>query len=106
MPYKIKMKIDKAGLARIIDRKKRLLHKNINSVVRQEVIPHLITLVMVGYDGLSERMDMLPEDPTNPANWREEFREQLATDLSDTYRVEGDKIIFGMFGNFGNVIIS
>jgi hypothetical protein len=44
-------------------------------------MPYLIDLIMDGYDRLSDRMSTLPEDPTNPANWRTEFKAKLHEEL-------------------------
>ncbi len=96
MSFKLKAKVDKAKLKQIVDRYKKLLRKNIFTVIQRDAIPHLITLIMSGFDGLGDRMELLPEDPTNPSNWRQEFLAQLEQDLSETFRIEGDRVVFGL----------
>lgn len=95
---KLRLKVDTAKLTKIIAKKKKLLRANLRTVLIFDAVPILMELIMAGYDGLGDRMDLLPEDPTNPANWREEFREQLEQDFADSFCVEGDTIIFA-FGN-------
>ncbi len=93
---KLRLKVDTAKLTKIIAKKKKLLRANVQTVLFNDAIPHLIELIMAGYDGLGDRMDLLPEDPTNPANWREEFRDLLQDDLVETIAVEANKITFGL----------
>ncbi len=96
MVFKFNLQVDKSKIKKLLDNRGKLLNKNIAAVIRRDAIPHLITLIMIGYDSLGDRMEMLPEDPTNPANWREEFREQLATDLAESFSIQGNKIIFAL----------
>jgi len=96
MPFKIKAKVDTTKLKKLIDKKKKLLRKNIATVVETDAIPQLVALVMAGFDGLGDRMSLLPEDPTNPLNWRQEFQDQLHDDLSDTYAVQDGGISFAL----------
>jgi hypothetical protein len=95
MVFKIKInaKIDKAALSRIIQEKQKLIKENIREVMRHKALPHLIDLVMGGYDELSDRMEAGPEDPTNPANWRSEFLSKLREDLEDNLILTGDRIV-------------
>lgn len=96
MPIKIKAKVDRSKLKRVLEQKQRLLHHNIAYVIRNEAVPYLISLIMNGYDRLSDRMDLLPEDPTNPANWREEFLDLLESDFEDNFFFQDNKIIIRM----------
>lgn len=90
---KIKLKIDQSSLRGIILANQKLILDNIVAVVRNEAIPDLIEKIMVGYDSLSDRMDTLPEDPTHPANWRDEFFLKLHQDLHNTFTVVGNRVI-------------
>lgn len=78
---------------RIIQAKLKLVKDNIKNVMKKEAIPHLIDLIMKGYDFLGERMEELPiEDPTNPANWRSVFKAKLEEEAEETFtfdRVSG-----------------
>lgn len=89
---KLKANIDRAQLKRIIEKKQKLLQENIAAVIRNEAIPHLIDRIMEGFDSLADRADQLPEDPTNPSNWRDEFRTKLQEDLQNTFRISGNRI--------------
>lgn len=90
--FKIKANIDIAKLKSVLEKKQKLIQKNIVAVLKKEAIPFLIERIMVGFDSLSERADMSPEDPTNPANWRVEFLNKLEEDLERTFVVVGDRI--------------
>lgn len=92
MPAKIKLKIDHSSLNDVVGKLQSLVENNIRSIVRNEAIPFLIDRIMVGFDSLSERADLLPEDPTNPGNWREVFELALRQDLERTFMVTGDVI--------------
>lgn len=81
MGFKIDLKVDTPSLKKSIERIRFLVRSNIETVIRSEAIPHLIDLIMVGYDKLGDRADQLPEDPTNPANWRSEFFNKLHEDF-------------------------
>ncbi len=85
----VKLELSKeqgAQVERILKAKLKLLEDNIEAIVKKEVIPHLIDLVMDNYDKLSERMDMLSaDDPTNPANWRGVFKAKLEQEATDTF---------------------
>lgn len=89
---KIKVKIDKAQLKRIIEKKQKLIENNIKSILKKEAIPFLIGRIMDGFDSLSERANQLPEDPTNPVNWRQDFKDLLFNDLQKTFMVSGNNI--------------
>jgi len=89
---KIKGKLDLSKLKRIISNRQKLLEDNIKTVLKTEAIPILIARIMDGYDALSERADQLPEDPTNPSNWRQEFLDLLNRDLQDTFIVSGKRV--------------
>lgn len=95
MAFKINLaaKIDRAKLKKIVENKQKLIMANIKSVVKNEAIPHLIDLIMVGYDDLSARAAIGPDDPTNPQNWRAEFLAKLRKDLDDTLIVTRDRIV-------------
>lgn len=95
MAFKIKLnaKIDKASLARVLDKKLKLIRENVLSVMRNKALPHLIDLIMKGYDTLSDRMEAGPEDPTSPERWRSEFLAKLREDLEDNLMIAGDRII-------------
>ena len=88
----LKVKIDKSQLKRIIEKKRKLLQTNIKSVLKKEAIPFLISRIMDGFDSLADRANQLPEDPTNPANWRQDFQEMLFNDLQRTFTVSGKTI--------------
>jgi hypothetical protein len=90
--FKIKAKVDTSKLKTILEKRQKLIQGNIVSILKHEAIPTLITKIMIGYDDLSQRADMLPEDPTNPANWRTEFLTKLQEDLEDTFIVTGSRI--------------
>jgi hypothetical protein len=81
MGFKTKLTFDNTKLKNIIKGKQDLVNHNINAVVKNEAVPHLIDLIMDGYDRLSDRMSSMPDDPTNPANWRETFKTKLHQDL-------------------------
>lgn len=93
MGFKAKINIDTAQLKRILRSKQDLLEHNIQTVVRTDAIPHLIDLIMKGYEELSDRMTTLPEDPTNPSNWREEFKARLHLDLERNLIVTSNGLI-------------
>lgn len=81
MGFKAKINIDTSKLKKIIKDKQDLIKHNITVVVRTEAVPHLIDRIMAGYDRLSDRMSSTPDDPTNPALWRTDFRNKLLQDL-------------------------
>lgn len=93
MGFKIDLKIDTPSLRKAITKTEDLIRNNVAHVVRNEALPHLIDLVMKGFDDLSDRADMLPEDPTNPANWRQEFLNKLREDLEQTFTLTDRGII-------------
>ena len=66
---------------------------NIQAVLKKEALPSLIDAIMEGYDRLIERANTLPEDPTNPANWREDFRLKLMEELNQNFFVQGNRVI-------------
>jgi hypothetical protein len=81
MAFKADLNFDTAKLRSIIKKKQDLLSHNIFTTARSEAIPHLIDLIMDGYDRLSDRMSVMPEDPTHPGNWRTEFKNKLHEEL-------------------------
>lgn len=85
MAVKLKVSLDEAKLKQIIGNKQKLIKKNVESVIRNQAMPHLIALIMKGFDSLADRADMLPEDPTNPSNWRAEFLSKLEEDLQQNF---------------------
>jgi len=89
---KIKIAVDRGKLKQIIEKKQKLLERNIKSVLKKEAMPLLISRIMDGFDSLSERADQLPEDPTNPSNWRQDFLDLLHKDLDDNFFVSGKQI--------------
>ena len=89
---KIKINIDKARVKEIFKKRQKLIRKNISTALKKDAVPFLIERIMVGYDSLSERANILPEDPTNPANWRAEFLLKLEEDLERTFVINGDII--------------
>ena len=93
MGFKVKLNMDTAKLKKILRDKQDLLEHNIQTVVRVDAIPHLIDLIMKGYDELSEMMATLPEDPTNPSNWRGEFQARLHIDLERNLLVTANGLI-------------
>jgi hypothetical protein len=93
MPTKIAgIKIDSRGLAKIIEKKQKLIRDNIATVLKKEAIPHLISKIMMGYDNLIALANTGPDDPTNPANWRTTFLVRLNEELERTFIVSGNKI--------------
>jgi len=94
MPFKINLnaKIKKDILNKIIERKLKLIRENIRDVMRNKALPQLVDLIMRGYDELSDRGNMGPDDPTNPANWRAEFLAKLREDLEDNLVVTANRI--------------
>lgn len=93
MGFKVKLNLDHTKLRKIIRDKQDLIIHNIQEIVVNEAIPHLIDLIMRGYDDLSAMMTTLPEDPTNPANWREEFKAKLHQDLEQNLIVTDKGLI-------------
>ena len=96
LKLKVKVSMDKARLKEIIARKQKLVLDNVVTVLRQEAGPHLIALIMRGYDKLAEVMSTLPEDPTHPAYWREEFLAQIMSDFEDNFIVQDNRILIRM----------
>lgn len=90
--FKIKAKIDTSKLKSVIEKRQKLIQKNVVAVLKNEAIPLLISKIMEGYDELSDRAEMGPDDPTNPANWRAEFLLKLEQDLERTFIVTGSRI--------------
>ena len=90
--FKIKANIDTTKLKAVLQKRQDLIQKNIITVLKTGAVPLLIAKIMIGYDKLSDRAEMLPEDPTNPANWREQFLIKLREDLEDTFIVTGNRI--------------
>ena len=86
---KVKLKLSekqKALAEKMVKAKIKLVEDNIETIIRKKAIPHLIDLIMENYDKLSDRMDMMgPEDPTNPALWRDVFKAKLEKDAADTF---------------------
>ncbi len=90
--FKIKANIDISKLKTIFEKRQKLIQRNIVAVLKKEAIPFLIERIMIGFDSLAERANMLPEDPTNPGNWRMEFLNKLEEDLERNFVVAGDRI--------------
>jgi len=90
--FKIKANVDLPRLKALLQKKQALIQHNVSEILKNEAIPFLIDRIMVGYDGLSERADMLPEDPTNPSRWRTQFLTKLHTELGQTFIVTGNRI--------------
>ncbi len=90
--FKIKANVDIGKLKAIFEKKQKLIQRNIAVVLKKEAIPFLIERIMVGFDSLADRANMLPEDPTNPGNWRMEFLTKLEEDLERTFVLAGDRI--------------
>lgn len=103
MGFKIDLKLDTPSLRKAITKTEKMIKDNVVSVLKNEAIPHLIDLIMKGFDDLSDRADMLPEDPTNPSNWRQEFLNKITEDFQQTFTVTdkgvmiriGEKDFFG-----------
>lgn len=93
MSFKVNLSIDKPSLKKVVSGLEKLIMDNIVTVVKSEAIPHLIGLIMKGYDDLSDRANMLPEDPTNPANWRTEFFNKITQDFEQTFTLTDKGII-------------
>ena len=90
--FKIKANVDISKLKSTIKKKQNLIQANVASVLKKEAVPFLIERIMVGFDNLSERANTLPEDPTNPGNWRAEFLSKLEEDLERNFVVAGGRI--------------
>jgi len=90
--FKIRAEFNMGSLKGFVEQKEKLVRRNIASVLRNQAIPHLIDLIMVGYDSLSDLANTGPDDPTNPNRWREEFYVKLQKDLEDTFIVTGEGI--------------
>ncbi len=84
--------IKKELVTKVLQRKFKLVRENIKNVLRNEAFPHLITLIMKGYDSLSDRGEKGPDDPTSPSRWRPEFLAKLHKDLEDTFIATKDII--------------
>lgn len=87
MKVKLKLSKEQKALAeKIVQDRLKLISDNIESEMKNTAVPHLIDLVMKNYDKLGERMERLgPEDPTNPALWRDVFKAKLEKDALDTF---------------------
>lgn len=94
MSFNVNLVVSKAALKQILKEKQDLIWHNIKQVVLNEAVNNLVDVIMEGFDRLSQRADQLPEDPTNPSNWREEFRESLHQDIYDTISFENNTISF------------
>lgn len=90
--FKVKVSLNTTNLKKVVEQQSWLIKHNIEAVLRNQAIPHLIDLIMIGYDALSDLADLGPDDPTNPSNWREEFYEKLQKDLEDTFIVSDERI--------------
>jgi len=95
MAFKININanIKREILNKILERRLKLIRENVRVVMRNKALPHLIDLIMKGYDELTDRAAMGPDDPTNPANWRSEFLTKLREELEDNLIVTGNRII-------------
>ena len=91
--FKVKATIDTSKLKRILEKKQKLILDNIAAVLQKDALPYLIERIMIGFDSIAERADMLPEDPTNPSNWRAEFLTKLEEDVAQNFFIEGNKIV-------------
>ncbi len=94
MAFKIKINanIDTSQLSKIIQKRQKLIKENIRDIMRRKALPFLVDLIMKGYDGLSDRAGQGPDDPTNPANWRNEFLTKLREDLENNLVITGNRI--------------
>ncbi len=90
-PIKVKI-TNTAKLRKFLEAKQKLIENNVKNIMKKKALPHLIDLIMKGYDGLSSRMSG-EEDPTNPALWREEFKAKLEQDLNDTFVFGNGKLM-------------
>lgn len=93
MGIKTTVKLDSAALKKFIEAKQKLIKDNIVAVLRKEAVPSLIDKIMKGFDKLSERADQLPEDPTNPSNWRQEFLDKLQKDFQENFIIQDNRLI-------------
>jgi len=100
MVFKIRLKIDPESLKESLIHKRNLISHNIEKVFREEALPHLVNLIMLGFDDLGARANLLPTDPTNPDNWRQEFEESLWRDIEESITIKSagglDKIEVGI----------
>jgi len=108
--FKIRLQLDKPKLQSLIIKKKRLIQRNIKSVVQKEVIPHVIDLIMEGYDDLAQLADQGAgqDDPSRPSEWREIFRAHLFESANKSFKAKkefislgiGDRAFLGDLGTF------
>lgn len=108
--FRLKITVDKPKLEKLILKKKRLIQRNIRTVVRDEVIPHVVELVMVQYDELSEiaEQGVGHDDPSRPSVWRSVFRQHLLDSAANSFKARkntievgiGDRAFLGDFGFF------
>ena len=89
----VRVKVDAVALKMIVAKKQKLFRDNMISVLKNDALPKLIDQIMVGYDNLSNIAEFRPDDPTNPANWRELFLDKLHQDLERNFIVSGNSIV-------------
>jgi len=108
--FRFKLTVDKPKLDSLILKKKRLIQKNIKNVVQKEVIPHVVDLIMVEYDELSEiaEQGVGQDDPSRPSEWRMVFKQHLLDSAYDSFKSKrnvlevgiGERAYLGDFGFF------
>jgi hypothetical protein len=108
--FRIKINLDKPKLDSLILKKKRLIQRNVKNIVLKEVIPHVVDLVMVEYDELSQLAEegVGHDDPSRPSEWRAIFRAHLLESANDSFKSKrnvievgmGDRAFLGDLGTF------
>lgn len=98
---KLKLKMNKPKLESLLIKKKRLIQRNIKSVIQKEVIPHVVDLVMEGYDELSQLAEegVGKDDPSRPSEWRDIFKTHLLESANASFKSTRNTIEVGMGEN-------
>lgn len=96
--FKLKLNIDKTGLQKALFFRKKLIQENIRTVVQTEVVPHVVDLVMEGYDNLAQLADqgVGRDDPSRPSEWREIFKAHLLDSAENSFQTKDNTIQLGI----------
>lgn len=92
----VRLRLNKNALKTFIDKRQDLFRDNVKIIVKNKALPHLVNLIMKGYDNLSAIAETGPDDPTSPANWRAEFLAKLEEDIEQTFTFTGNRILVQM----------
>jgi len=108
--FRLRLKLDKPKLQSLIIKKKRLIQRNIRTIVQKEVVPHVIDMIMEGYDNLAQLAEQGAgkDDPSRPSEWREIFRAHLFDSAEKSFKSRqntltlgiGDRAFLGDLGTF------